>query len=125
MCGQAVALWPTMPANKPLTYPSSATTSGRVAGTRVAGVSGFGRPRAGIPVRDFRGMKRGRRPFTPKPATNNADLQGVYGSDGTRTRDLRRRRLVPPIRRLATIDALSLYSCRYAGLSALTCARLR
>jgi hypothetical protein len=36
-------------------------------------------------------------------------------SDGTRTRDLRRDRLVPPIRRLATIGALSLYSCGSAG----------
>ena len=38
-----------------------------------------------------------------------------YGSDGTRTRDLRRDRLVPPIRRWATIDALSLYSYASAG----------
>jgi hypothetical protein len=38
-----------------------------------------------------------------------------YGSDGTRTRDLRRDRLVPRMRRLATIDALSLYSCGSAG----------
>ncbi len=37
------------------------------------------------------------------------------GSDGTRTRDLRRDRLVPSRRRLATIDALSLYSCGSAG----------
>jgi hypothetical protein len=37
------------------------------------------------------------------------------GSDGTRTRDLRRDRLVPRIRRLATIDALSLYSCGSAS----------
>src|SRR6266545_1979866 len=33
------------------------------------------------------------------------------GSDGTRTRDLRRDRHVPRRRRLATIDAQSLYSC--------------
>jgi hypothetical protein len=35
--------------------------------------------------------------------------RNFYGSDGTRTRDLRRDRLVPGIRRWATIDALSLY----------------
>ena len=46
------------------------------------------------------------------------------GSDGTRTRDLRRDRLVPRTRRLATIDALSLYSW-VCELSALICARLR
>ncbi len=39
------------------------------------------------------------------------------GSDGTRTRDLRRDRLVPRKRRLATIDAQSLYSCGSAGSS--------
>jgi hypothetical protein len=38
-----------------------------------------------------------------------ADLQDFYGSDGTRTRDFRRDRLVPEKRRLATIDAQSLY----------------
>ena len=37
------------------------------------------------------------------------DLQDFYGSDGTRTRDLRRDRLVPEKRRLATIAAQSLY----------------
>jgi hypothetical protein len=49
-----------------------------------------------IPVRDVRGMKRSRRSFTPGPATKHADLQVLYGSDGTRTRDLRRDR---PVRR--------------------------
>ena len=39
------------------------------------------------------------------------------GSDGTRTRDLRRDRLVPSKRRWATIDAQSLYSCRSTGSS--------
>jgi len=42
--------------------------------------------------------------------------RNFYGSDGTQTRDLRRDRLVLQIRRLATIDALSLYSCGSAGL---------
>jgi hypothetical protein len=36
-------------------------------------------------------------------------LQGFYGSDGTRTRDLGRDRPVRGSRRLATIDAQSLY----------------
>jgi hypothetical protein len=43
-------------------------------------------------VRDVLGMKRGRRSWTPRPATKDAALQGIYGSDGTRTRDLRRDR---------------------------------
>jgi hypothetical protein len=73
----------------------------------------------------MRGMKIGRRSFVPRPTTKDADLQVLYGSDGTRTRDLRRDRLVPRIRRLATIDVLSLYSCAYAGLGHVNCARLR
>jgi hypothetical protein len=36
-------------------------------------------------------MKRDRR-FAPTSATKDADSQGIYGSDGTRTRDLRRDR---------------------------------
>ena len=44
--------------------------------------------------RNVRGMKRGRRSFAPIPATKDANLQGLYGSDGTRTRDLRRDRPV-------------------------------
>ena len=40
-----------------------------------------------------------------------------HGSDGIETRDLRRDRLVPPIRRWVTIDALSLYSCGPASPS--------
>jgi hypothetical protein len=39
-------------------------------------------------------MRRSRRSFTPGWATKDADLQVVYGSDGTRTRDLRRDRPV-------------------------------
>jgi hypothetical protein len=40
-----------------------------------------------------------------------------YGSDGTRTRDLRRDRPLHPSRRLTTIGAQSLYSCGFAGLA--------
>jgi integrase len=47
------------------------------------------------------------------------------GSDGTRTRDLRRDRLVPGKRRLATIDAQSLYSCGSADSWRRICAGLR
>jgi len=43
-------------------------------------------------VRDVRGMRRSRRSFAPSQATKEADLQDFYGSDGTRTRDLRRDR---------------------------------
>ena len=51
--------------------------------------------------------------------TQHACLQGKQrdGSDGTRTRDLRRDRPVRGSRRLTTIDAESLYSCGFAGLS--------
>jgi hypothetical protein len=58
---------------------------------------------------DLRGMKSSRRSFAPRRTTKLSDLQVFYGSDGTRTRDLRRDRLVPEKRRLATIDAQSLY----------------
>ena len=44
---------------------ASAPTSGLVAGTRVAGISGFDLARAGIPVRDVCGMDGGRRSFAP------------------------------------------------------------
>src|SRR5919197_2905845 len=46
------------------------------------------------------------------------DLQDVfYGSDGTRTRDLRRDKPVRGSRRLTTIDAESLYSCGFLASS--------
>ena len=46
------------------------------------------------------------------------DGRGVKsGSDGTRTRDLRRDRPVRRSRRLTTMDAQSLYSCGFSGLS--------
>jgi hypothetical protein len=63
-----------------------------------AGISGYDRLCAGIPVRDLRGMKTSRRSSAPNPATKHADLQGLYGSDGTRTRDLRRDRPVTAFR---------------------------
>jgi hypothetical protein len=88
--------------------------SGRNQGLReLAALAGFVR---GFPVRDVRGIEGGRRSFASKLTTKDGDLQVFYGSDGTRTRDLRRDRLVPPMQRLATIDALSLYSCGSAGV---------
>ena len=70
-------------------------TAGDQAGSSVmrgfAAATGAGRP---FPVRDEHGMKRGRRSFVSNPVRKDADLQGVYGSDGTRTRDLRRDRPV-------------------------------
>jgi hypothetical protein len=45
-----------------------------------------------IPVRDVRRMKGSRRSTAPTPTTEDPDLQVLYGSDGTRTRDLRRDR---------------------------------
>jgi hypothetical protein len=39
-------------------------------------------------------MTRSRRFFSPTPTIKGADLQELYGSDGTRTRDLRRDRPV-------------------------------
>jgi hypothetical protein len=47
-----------------------------------------------FPVRDERGMKRSRRSFASRATAKDADLQVLYGSDGTRTRDLRRDRPV-------------------------------
>ena len=51
----------------------------------LAGIRGYDRLCAGIPVRDLRGMKTSRRSCAPNPATKHADLQVLYGSDGTRT----------------------------------------
>jgi hypothetical protein len=59
-----------------------------------AAISGYDRLSAGIRVRDMRGMIRSRRSFAPAQATKEAVLQVLYGSDGTRTRDLRRDRPV-------------------------------
>ena len=56
------------------------------------GVGAAGEDR--IPVRDVCGMLGGRRRFAPPKATKHADVQDCYGSDGTRTRDLRRDRPV-------------------------------
>jgi hypothetical protein len=58
---------------------------------------GNSRLHAAIPGRDVRGMDRSRRSFAPRPTTKDANLQIFYGSDGTRTRDLRRDRPVLPL----------------------------
>jgi hypothetical protein len=47
-----------------------------------------------FPARDERGMKRSRRSFGSTETEKVTDLQVFYGSDGTRTRDLRRDRPV-------------------------------
>jgi hypothetical protein len=66
-----------------------------------------------FPARDERGMKRSRRSLRRAGQQENADLQELYGSDGTRTRDLRRDRLVRGSRRLTTIGVQTLYSCGF------------
>jgi hypothetical protein len=53
--------------------------------------------------------------LSPIQATYHPSLQALYGSDGTRTRDLRRDRPVRWSRRLTTMDAESLYSCGFAA----------
>jgi hypothetical protein len=77
----------------------STNTSGQVgrpsASRGLPAMTGFLRglqadSRAGC-ARDERG---GRRSITPSRATKDANLQVCYGSDGTRTRDLRRDRPV-------------------------------
>jgi hypothetical protein len=55
--------------------------------------------------------------FAPSRQQEVKICRTFSGSDGTRTRDLRRDRPVRGSRRLATIDALSLYSCGFAGFS--------
>jgi hypothetical protein len=47
-----------------------------------------------LPVRDERGMTRSRRSYRSGLARKHPDLQVLYRSDGTRTRDLRRDRPV-------------------------------
>jgi hypothetical protein len=56
-----------------------------------------------LPVRDERGMTRSRRSYRSGLARKHLDLQVLYGSDGTRTRDLRRDRPRRRSRRPATI----------------------
>ncbi len=107
------------PANTPLLHLVHGETSGQV-----------GRPSAlrGLPAMTgfLRGLEadsragcardeRGRQSIAPSLATKDSDLQVLYGSDGTRTRDLRRDRLVSRKRRWATMDAESLYSCGFSG----------
>jgi hypothetical protein len=77
-----------------------------------------------IRVRDLRGMRRSRRSTAPASATRDADLQAFYGSDGTRTRDLRRDRPVRGSRRWTTIPAEPLDSCGFSALSRVDSARL-
>jgi hypothetical protein len=67
-----------------------------------AGINGSRRLRPAISRGDERGMKETRRSFSSSRREEDADLQGVYGSDGTRTRDLRRDRPSQAPRRLAT-----------------------
>jgi hypothetical protein len=55
------------------------------------------------------GEFRSERPRLPRQQNRPICTYFEDGSDGTRTRDLRRDRLVPLIGRLATIGALSLY----------------
>jgi hypothetical protein len=62
--------------------------------------------RRGFPVRDVHGMDGSRWSFAPKQTTRDADLQGFYGSDGTRTRDLRRDR-PNQVRRRASRNGLT------------------
>jgi hypothetical protein len=57
-------------------------------------------------------------PFAPRKTTEECDLQAdiVDGSDGTRTRDLRRDRPRRGSRRLTTIGAQSLCPCGFPSL---------
>ena len=85
-------------------------TSGYAAGTRAAGIPGSDRLATGIPVRDVCRMNW--RPAVDCALTGNRTcwLAGIlcenYGSDGTRTRDLRRDRpvLAQPVRRATTLN---------------------
>jgi hypothetical protein len=63
-------------------------------GETVAGITGFDRLQLGIRGRDERGIAGSRRSLAPRRTLKLAELQVFYGSDGTRTRDLRRDRPV-------------------------------
>jgi hypothetical protein len=52
-------------------------------GVELAGITGYDPLQSVIRGRDERGMAGSRRSFAPVKATEYADLQGVYGSDGT------------------------------------------
>jgi hypothetical protein len=75
-----------------MTFPLQVAT----AGTRVAGITGSDRPSPGIPVRDMCSMNW--RPAVVCASIGNKTCRFAglsyrnYGSDGTRTRDLRRDR---------------------------------
>src|SRR3954470_3464516 len=49
---------------------------------QLAGITGSDRLPAGIPVRDVRGMKTGRRSFAPTPATKEAICRYLAGATG-------------------------------------------
>ena len=70
-------------------------------------------------LRDERGIERSRRSVAPEWATKLPDLQDVfYGSDGTRTRDLRRDRPSPGTTTPGDGGALNMFICsafRFAG----------
>ena len=74
--------------------PDTKSTAGCPAGVRLAGITGCARLSTGIPSRDMRGTNEagGRLRLASR---KKSDLQRFYGSDGTRTRDLRRDRPVP------------------------------
>jgi hypothetical protein len=94
-------------------------------GRTLAGFSGHDPLPPATAERKERGIAEGRRSSALGQTTNHGALQGFYGSDGTRTRDLRRARHVPRTRRLATIDAQSLYSCSSTVIRHLISAQLR
>jgi hypothetical protein len=60
----------------------------------LAGIDGKKRLQPAIAVRDVRGIGGDRQSHAPWQTTEDADLRGFYGSEGTRTRDLRRDRPV-------------------------------
>jgi hypothetical protein len=96
-----------------LTIELIAATAGHLGrSSHMRGLPALTRLRRLCPVRDERGMERSRRSFAPD-APRKDDLQGNYGSDGTRTRDLRRDRPSRAQRRPAT------NSCEWSHLQVL------
>src|ERR687891_2804320 len=73
--------------------PSVARGTARFAVSRV-GIHGSRRSSRAISGAGCCGMERSRRSIAPGSTTKDSYLQVVYGSDGTRTRDLRRDRPV-------------------------------
>jgi hypothetical protein len=110
-----VACTTKMPANMPLLHRLARRPPAPSAGYPACGDFRL-RPascgdRGPIRVRDLRGMRRSRRSFAPHPAKEHGDLQVFYGSDGTRTRDLRRDRPVGrhPVQPAPTLNYLGLF----------------